>query len=232
MRIFIGLFILQIAIISNAQDPSEILRKHFEDYGQDQWNEIRSVTIEGRFVDEEFYGCPMKLSMKQDEKIRIDGTYKGKKFAEAYNGLTAWIVAPWRERYEIESPKTIEELALINTLNFGSPLYQFREHLKFSGIQDFEGELYYTFDLDETSLLKTFYIGQDDYRLYFEKISTRFGNPQVTVLKVIEKYKNYGELLMPTATIFEGDDFYKELIFDQVYLNMGVNDQVFERPEK
>jgi hypothetical protein len=60
----------------------------------------------------------------------------------------------------------------------------------------------------------------------------RFGSQPTKILKVTEKYKQYGELLMPTAAIFEGEDYYKELIFDQVYLNMGVNDQIFERPKE
>lgn len=231
MRHFLVILVIFLGSKVAAQESADILRKHFKDYGQEQWNDIRSVSIDGRLVDENYYGYKMKLSYKTPNKARLDGIYKGKKFAEAFNGEIGWIIAPWKTDYHVQLMNPQEEIVMRNTFSLGSPLYPFREHLKFAGLQDLEGELYLTFVLEEAAYEKTYYLDKENYRLYYERITTKFGSNSVSILKVTEKYKNYGALLVPTAAVFEGENLYKELIFDQVYVGMGVNDQVFEMPE-
>ncbi|MFY0605513.1 MAG: hypothetical protein JXR10_02290 [Cyclobacteriaceae bacterium] len=213
-----------------SQDSSEILKKHFEDYGQQDWNEVRTLTIDGFLKDSHFGRWPMQLIRKGPEKVKIVGKYQGKQYAEAFDGQDAWIKAPWKGRYEVERMNAEEELIIRNSFSFGSPLYSIKEHLKFKGLMDKEGTLYFAYMMDEGSYQHTFFIGRDDYRLYYEEITTKFGTP-ITILKVVEKYKNYGTMLVPTAVIFEGDELDKELTFDEVYIGMGVKDYIFTMPK-
>jgi len=231
MRHFLSLILISIIQIAQAQNPADILRKHFEDYGQEQWNEVRTVVIDGKLVDKNYYAASMKLTFKQPDKIRVEGTYKGKKFAEAYDGTTGWIMAPWKNKYEVQYMKTEEEMILSNSFCQGSPLYKFRDHLNFLGLKNMEGVVYLAFQLDETNYIHTFYLDKENYRLYYEEITSKYGSNTSTILKVIDKYKSYGKMLMPISMIFEGEDIYSEYVFDQVYLGMGANDNLFSYPE-
>lgn len=214
-----------------SQDAQSILKKHFEDYGQALWNDAQTVQIDGRQVDPDYYGCAMKLTYKAPDKIRIEGIYKNQKFAEATNGTTAWTVAPWRKKYELEAMTPAEELVINNLFTRGSPLYLYRDHLVFKGLTTFEGEMYLTFSYSDAAYHHTYYLGKEDYRLYFQQIETRFGSSTITVLKVTEKYKSHGGMLMPTAAIFESEQIQKEYIFDQIFLGMGASDTIFEKPQ-
>lgn len=231
MRQFLIFITLLGSFVAKSQEAHAILKKHFEDYGQSLWNDAQSAQVDGRQVDPDYYGCAMKLTYKAPGKIRIEGIYKNQRFAEATNGITSWTVAPWRKKYELENMTAAEELVIKNAFTIGSPLYTLRNQLEFKGLTSFEGELYLTFTTSDAAYYRTFYLGKEDYRLYFEQIETRFGSQSIKVLKVTEKYKANNGMLMPTAVIFESEVIQKEYIFDQIFLGMGANDAIFEKPE-
>ncbi|RED98974.1 hypothetical protein [Marinoscillum furvescens] len=231
MRFFLLLICCTIASLGYSQEAEEILQEHFEAHGQKQWEEIRTVEISGKLVDERYYGFPMILTYKRPGKIRIAGVYENKRFAQAYDGTVAWSIAPWKKQYQVETATASEELILRNSYTPGSPLYPYREHLQFEGLRDMEGVLYYAFTMAEEAYLKTYFIDTENYRLYYEQIQTRFGSQNLSMLKVIDKYKSYGGMLIPTAVRFEADQLEWELVFDEVLLGVGANDKLFARPE-
>ncbi|WP_421892063.1 hypothetical protein [Marinoscillum sp.] len=230
IRQFFIFILLLVSQASMAQEAREILRKHFKAHGQDLWKEMNSVIVDGKWVDEDYHSYPMKLTYKYPGKIRLDGTYEDKRYAEATNGELSWIIAPWKSRYEVQQMGTSEEIVIKNSFSRGSPLDPLRDHLSFLGLSDIEGVLYFTFLMDEASYRRTFYIDQKNYRLYYEKIESKFDGTPVSILKTIEKYKLYNGLLVPTAVYFKGEDFERELVFDEIYVGMGANDDLFEMP--
>ncbi|VXD18505.1 hypothetical protein [Marinoscillum sp. 108] len=226
-------FIVILVLTSQAlmaQEGKDILRKHFKAHGQDLWKEMNSVIVDGKWVDADYHSYPMKLTYKYPGKIRLEGTYQNKRFAEATDGQLSWIIAPWKPRYEVQLMSTAEEIVIKNSFSRGSPLYPVKDHLTFLGLSDMEGILYYTYLMEEASFRRTFYIDQKDFRLYYEKIESKFDGTPISVLKTIEKYKQYNGLLVPTAVYFKGDDFERELVFDEIYVGMGANDDLFQMP--
>ncbi|HCX22371.1 MAG: hypothetical protein CMB80_07295 [Flammeovirgaceae bacterium] len=225
------LTLIMIPFSLNAQSALSILEKHFESYGQEEWNQVRTISVDGKWVDEDYHAYDMKLTWKQPDKVRVEGKYQGKSYVEAYNGLIGWVVAPWKDQYEIQRMDDAEEIVIRNVFTAGSPLYEPREHLEFSGLMDMEGVLYNTFTLSEGSFKRVFYLDRDSHRLYYELIENQFGKEKVSVLKVIDKYKTYGPMLVPTSVIFEGLDMNREFVFDEIYLGTGANDSIFDYPE-
>lgn len=214
-----------------AQSGMSILEKHFENYGQEEWNQVRTVSVDGKWVDADYHAYEMKVTMKRPDKIRIEGTYQGKSYVEAFDGTLAWTLAPWTKKEGAQRMSDVEELVIRSVFNLGSPLYPVREHLEFTGLMDMEGVLYNTFTLSEGSYKKIFYLDRDNHRLYYEQIENQFGSQKESVLKVIDKYKTFGPMLVPTSVIFEGLDLDREFVFDEVYLGTGANDSIFEYPE-
>lgn len=228
------IYLLTLIIIPfgiQAQTGMSILEKHFESCGQEEWNQVRTITIDGKWVDDDYHAFDMKLTWKRPDKVRIEGKYEGKPYAEAYNGVVAWTIAPWRDAYEVQRMTDAEEIVVRNVFTAGSPLYEAREHLEFTGLMDMEGVLYNTFTLSEGSFKRVFYLDRDTHRLYYELIENQFGKEKVSILKVIDNYKNYGPMLVPTSVIFEGLEMNREFVFDEIYLGTGAKDSIFEYPE-
>lgn len=213
-----------------AQTGDQLLQKHFDKTGQEIWNQIDNLTIDGRWVDENYYGHDLKITFKAPDKLRIQGKYQKKPFIEAFNGIHAWIVAPWKNKYEIQLMKPEEAVVLQNSFSLGSPLYKYRHKLKFIGLDDFEGTVYHTFVFENDKIKKTFYLGVKDSQLYLETIELKANNGY-KIRKTYEKYRSYQGLLIPTAVLFKGEELEKELVFDEVVIGMGASDDLFEMPK-
>lgn len=224
------LLLFPVFFQSQAQSGSELLRRHFEKTGQELWDQIGTVSVDGRWVDENYYGYEIKLTYKAPEKIRIQGKYDRKTFIEAYNGLYAWIVAPWKTEYKVQLMTPEEAAILKNSFHLGSPLYPHREDLKFKGLEDFEGTVYHAFILDNDREKRTYYLGKSDHQLHVEEIELKTIGFQV--VKYYEKYQSHNGLSLPTAVWFKGENLEKELIFEEVVVGIGAGDNIFDMPEK
>lgn len=218
-------------MFSFGQSTNGLLSAHFQKVGQDQWNEIRTIQIDGKWVDEDYHAYKMKLTAKAPDKIRLEGSYNGKNYVECFTGFYGWLIAPWKEKYEVQRMKDTDELMIRNVFSFGSPLYHVRDHLEFTGLMDMEGVLYNTFTLTEGDIQKVFYIDRHDHHLYYERIASKFGNEEASLVKIYEKYKSYGPLSLPTAVRFKGLNLEREFVFDEAVVGMGANNSLFEIPK-
>ncbi len=214
-----------------SQSKEEILREHFTAYGQLFWEEVSTAVVDGKWTTENFTKYPIKITTKRPEKIRIEGAWGGKKFVECWNGLQGWSVTPWEGTMEL---KQLDKLGILRTkslFSFGSPLYPYRDKLEFLGLENFNGELLLHFQLLEETITTDYYLGQDDFRLYWEIITLRDGEPQ-TITKQFEKYKSYQGLLAPTSLRIITAGSTRELTFESMALGIGAPESLFEIPKK
>lgn len=228
---YLLLLLFQISVWPPDQDAHEILKAHFDDYGQDQWNEIRTVIVEGRWIDSDYNGFPMKLSFKQPDKIKIQGDVRQERYQKAFDGTSTWIRQTWEESGKPRLAGSLEEAMLIHSFCLGSPLYALRDHLEFKGLIDMDGELYHGFQYQVGTHERTFYLGRDDHRLYFEVIEGGSIYPKVELTKGVDKYKKVNGFLMPVNVWFNAEGVDEELAFDDVYIDMGVDSSIFEFPK-
>lgn len=226
LRLLLPFILLFNSVIVLAQEPADILKNHFKGYGQQLWNEVPDVTIDGRQVNAHYQSFSVKLTWSPPDKLRVEGKSIGVK---AYDGAMAWAQTG---AGEVRRLNATEELILRNSFFPGSPMHPVREHLVFQGLAAMEGVLYYSFLLDESVYRKTFYVGQDDHRLYYIKVETKMEPQPVEIRIVYEKYKNYNGLLVPTAVRFEGEGVDEELVYDQFYMGLGAKESIFSMPER
>ncbi len=228
--ILIGLFIGWLNVC--AQSGMGILENHFQAHGQDEWNQVRTLSVDGKWhdaIDQASY--PMKLTWKRPDKVHLVARMKGMRHTEGYNGLVGWLRTAGKEADVARRMTDEEELMTRNVFTAGSPLYETREHLEFTGLMDMEGTLYNTFTLNEGDFRRVFYLDRISHRLVYELMENQFGKEKVTVLKVIDVYKTYGPMLVPAAVILEGPTIEREYVFDEIYLGMGAKDALFDYPQ-
>ncbi|MEO9475427.1 MAG: hypothetical protein ABJG41_07820 [Cyclobacteriaceae bacterium] len=227
--IFLGVFIL-FGTFAQPQDLSTILQKHFEAHGQELWDQIGTVVIDGEWVTTEFRKFPMKLTYKQPNKVRLEGMWGRKKYAQVTNGKVAWTVAPWTGTSHPQLMTPLEHMTIANTFSPGSALKLYRETVNLQGLELFEGELLIKLTYEDAYTAREFYLGKEDYILYWEVIRSKVGQMSV-VKKQYENYHNYSGLLAPTAVRFFAGDEEKELVFADVSLGVGAANSIFEMPK-
>lgn len=208
----------------------EILDKHFEGIGQDQWDQIDDVTIAGRWVDADYHGYGIDLLYKRPEKIRIEGGYEGRKFIEAFDGQQAWILAPWKKEYAVQPMAFMEKLILQNSFSLGSPIHKIKDEVIFNGLVDYKGTVYLTlvheYPMGKETFKRTFYLDRKTCQLQLETYVWQDGSLE----KNYDKYRDYGPLSVPVAVQFSAEELEKELVFDEVFMGLGIKDQRFRQP--
>ncbi|MFT5641528.1 MAG: outer membrane lipoprotein-sorting protein [Cyclobacteriaceae bacterium] len=229
-RLILIIVVVGVTFLTSAQSASEVLERHFEENGQQIWDQIESVEVAGRWVTKEYKGYSMKLTYKRPDKIRIEGYWNRQKYIEASNGRMAWIVAPWTDKKTPQLMSSLEQLVLINAYSLGSPLKQHEKDLQFNGLISFKGELFLSFTFETDFIKKDFYIDQDDYRLYWEVVETKSGSKKFKIEKQFEKYKLYNSLLVPTSVRIFSHRNEREFVFDNVTLGAGASYRLFEMP--
>lgn len=229
---FLILFLLPfLGNVLHGQSKEEILKAHFTAFGQLFWEEVSTAVVDGNWTTENFTKYPIKITGKRPDKIRIEGVWGGKKFVECWNGRQGWAVTPWEGTMEL---KQLDKLGILRTkslFSFGSPLYLNREKLEFLGMENFQGELLLHFRFLEETISTDYYLGKEDYRLYWEIITIQDGEPQI-ITKQYEKYKSYQGLLSPTSLRIVTAGSTRELIFESVALGVGTPESLFDIPKK
>ncbi|MFT6866399.1 MAG: hypothetical protein ACJA08_001230 [Cyclobacteriaceae bacterium] len=216
-------------IVSYSQDLNTILKKHLEAHGQELWDQVKTVVIDGEWVTQEFQKYPMKLTFKSPNKIRIEGNWGGKRYAEVSNGKIAWAVAPWTGTSKPQLMAPLEHLIIENIYSLGSSLKPYANDVKLDGFLLYEGELLIKLSFENDYIKRDFYIDKDDYKLYWEVIESKVGS-RLIIKKQYEKYRDYQGLLTPTSVRVFTKDSQKELIFENVSLGLGASNSLFEMP--
>ena len=218
--LFYGLF-------AAAQSAQEIVSQHLADYGQDMWNEISSMEVQGFWVQESFQKHPIKITLKRPHQIRLEGKYQGDRFVQASNGEEAWQVVPWSAELKMTSMPAEDRMCLTSLYQIGSPLAQYADSLVLDGLESIDGDLLIQLRFENEKVTHVFYLGKDDFKLYLERIELKTGQ-MIVLNKRYEKYKNYHGLLAPTSVRINCGDIEREFTLDDITLGSGAPDSLFE----
>lgn len=230
VRVILIGFLLLNGVFAYSQDLPTILKKHFEAHGQELWDQVNTVVIDGKWVTNEFDKHPLKMTFKHPNKLRLEGTWHSKKYIEVTNGKIAWTVAPWTGTSQVQFMEPLEHLIIENVFRQGSSLKSHTRKISLDGLELFEGELLIKLSYEDHHIQKTYYLGKDDYVLYWEIIKSKVGK-KYEIRKQYEKYHNYHGLLSPTAVRIFSEKGERELIFDDVSLGLGASSTLFEMPK-
>lgn len=229
MRKLVAIVLIFFSLNLLAQEQEVILQKHFEAHGQKLWDQISTMEITGLWVNKSFDKFPMRATYKYPDKLRIEGSWFGKKYAEVTNGKIAWTIAPWTGNTRPQYMHPANHLMIQNLLSNGSPIRTLSESPSLVGLELFEGELMIKFIFDDENFHREYYLDKDNYQLKWELVQSNRGQKE-SLKKHYEKYREYHGLLMPTALrVYFGDEV-RELVFEDVALGVGASNGVFEFP--
>ncbi len=82
---------------TQAQDVSldDILKNYFENIGgEDEWRKINSITIKGK-TSAQGMTMPITIQTMTPAYFKMEMDFQGKKFIQAYDGTTAWMLNPF-----------------------------------------------------------------------------------------------------------------------------------------
>lgn len=229
------LLITALPSLALSQNVEDILKSHYESWGQELVSSIRTYEIELSESKGLLSGKQYKITRKRPNKVRIDGTWKDQPYIQSFDGLEYWTVAPWRLSNEPDSMSSTEIQSLANSMQIDSPLFIVRKNsaeLEYIGEKMHDGLPYHVIrikDLENRWL--DYFLDQKTYQI-FKTVERDQGNENYIYKETFFKnYKPEAGINMAMEYEIRSQGSTSTLIITSVVLGHGVPTSFFQKPE-
>ncbi|SMD35933.1 hypothetical protein SAMN04488029_2615 [Reichenbachiella faecimaris] len=233
MKCFFGLFILFPGLV-NGQNLDKILEAHFEAQGQENLMAMRSIFMKVREMDGFTEGKVYQITKKAPSKIRIEGIYNEQTFVNAFDGKTAWTIAPWTGVQVAQLMTERERDLFLMNAGIGSPLYDhgLGHVLEIIGSERADDANHYVIRSTMPSgFFVDYLVDKKDHLIHLARIYEEDEPEKVEREVIFKNYKNLGGVSIPFA--FEnrtGRSIY-DIVVDDIVFGQGAPNSIFEKPE-
>lgn len=236
----IAIFFFTFNLDCHAQSLDKILTKHYEAVGQNARNQLRSMFLEVKEINELNDEKNYSIILKKPNKIRIEGVWEGQNYISAFDGVRAWTIAPWTG-VTIPQLMTFDETDDIRAIDgINSPLFDFQQNLDdidLKGQVKIDDDSYHILRVNSIEKpVMDYYLNTKNNMLYK---SMRYSRANDTLLVEEVRYSNFskhnipdqGDINIPmTLEIFK-ENSKVELIITEVILGFGAPNSFFTKPE-
>ena len=228
------LFMLTSGLMAQELTLEQILGNYYQAGNFDKLQQVKTIIMTGSIVQQDL--MPVKIIRVRPDKYLMEFDVADMTAYQAYDGLTAWMTAPWtgnampqvmtadrttdlKNRADMdgllfnwkEKGHTLE-MAGKDTVD-GNPAYKIKVTRKEGGIE------YHCIDVKSFMLVK---------RLYFRKA----GGKEVTVESFYRDYRKVDGIPFAFAIETNNGGRVNEIQFESVVLNQPVDLKIFTMPEK
>ncbi|MEP2023219.1 MAG: hypothetical protein ABJH98_00730 [Reichenbachiella sp.] len=233
MKFIFSLLILFPGLAS-GQNLDRILETHFEAIGQENLMAMRSIFMEVREMDGFKEGKKYQITKKAPNKIRIEGTYKELSFVNAFDGKTAWTIAPWTGVLSAQLMTDRERHLFLMNAGIGSPLYDhgLGNTLAVIGSERSDDANHYVI---RSTMPSGFYVDylldKKNHLIHLARVYKEDEPEKVEVEVIFKNYKNLGGVSVPFAFENRSERSIFDIVIDDIIFGQGVPNSFFNKPE-
>ena len=218
-----------------AQKLDSILNVHFEAWGQEQLEHIRTYQMNifevGGILDQKKYS----LTVKRPNKLKIEGLWQGQMYIQAYDGKEYWRIAPWIAADSAMAMTNTEILNFERSPRIDSPLYLAKKDsidMTYFGEYDVDDRLYHVIRLvaDENPV-KDYFLDLWSGDI-FKVVERDKGNEKYIFREIIFKsYKPQLGINIPMEYEIREKGKTRNVIINELVIGHGVPSSFFRKPE-
>lgn len=220
-------------------DLDDVLARYYEAIGGlDAWKSVESMKVTGTMSMRRGMEVPFSRLVKRPGKIRMEFTVQGMTGVRASDGETAWMHMPFRGGSEpevIEGPRAqgLRDDADIDGLLVGYEEDEYKVELV--GLETTEGTEAYKLKITKKeSDIEYWYLDAEYFIPIKTEVLRSFRGNETVVEVTISDYKEVNGLMMAHSFQItrQGGEGGQSITFEQVELNVDIDDSVFRLPEK
>lgn len=229
--------------ILTAGEVDDILDKHWEALGgKKAIAAIKSLEFEGKIVINMGGGgmeIPMKMKMKDGNKVRFEVTFQGQTMTQSLNGDKGWKVNPMMGSSSPEDLTDAEIKEMKKQADFPGELYDYKAKgvtIEYKGKVDVEGtETFHLAATNKDGDSTQYYIDTENYILIKSSGKQMQNGMEMEADNYFSDYKAVNDIMVAHSMTIQPkvDGAPKtELRFDSVKINPSVEDAYFSRPKE
>lgn len=233
LSIYIFAIIILASNFTHAQNLDKILEAHFAALGQENLMSMRSIFMEVREVDGFSGGKKYQIKKKAPNKIRVEGEWQEQVYVNAFDGNTAWTIAPWTGVHAAQLMTNRERDLLLMNAGIGSPLYDYGlgNSLELIGSERSDDASHYVI---RSTMPSGFYvdylINKKDYLLHLARIYQEDQPEKMEKEVIFKNYKNLGGVSVPFGFENRNGRSVSDIIVDDIIFGQGAPNSIFEKP--
>jgi hypothetical protein len=225
VTVFIG---TGFALPSVGQSVDDVLAKHYEAIGGlEAWTELESMVASGTIsLAGGMAQGPFRAHQKRPSMTRIEITIQGMNIVQAYDGQTAWQIMPMAGSTEPVEADPATTASLMEQADMDGPLIGWREDghsIEVVGTEMVDGIEAIHLTVVVRGDTSQFYLDANTYLPIQIKTVTEGMNTTT----IMSDYRNVDGLLFPFSVEIDTQMGAQALIFDEVQINVPVDDQIF-----
>lgn len=222
-------FSLGLAGPAVGQTVDEVLERHYEAIGGvEAWENVETMRASGTIsISGGMMQGPFRIVQKRPAMARIEMTLQDMEIVQAYDGRTAWQIMPMTGSTEPVEADSVTAATIIEQADMDGPLIGWREdghEVELIGTETVEGQELVKLRLTQRNgSVSIYYLDTDRYlprRIESEAAAgtstTRF-----------EDYRDIGGLTFPFSITIDTAVGLQALTFDEVEVNVPVDESVF-----
>ena len=226
------LIFLSFSIFS--QNLEEVLKKHFENKGQQHLNDFETMIIKGKSI-QQGQESSYTLMVKRPGKMRLEIDMQGQKFIQLYNGNSAWSVMPWTGSKEPVELTGAQLYGIQQMSDMDGPLYNWKEKaydVKLLGTEEVKGKPAYHISAHISEDMQVdYYIGKENYMILKEEFNLKIQNQQVNQINYHSDYRPVQGVMMSFAQeTGTTNRIIRTSEVVEVEFGTEISDQKFDKP--
>ncbi len=230
----IALVLFVTGNILSAQSVDEVIASHLKAVGQEKLSTVKTISM-GAKIMQQGMELPMSLKIKRPNKFRMEMDMQGQKMIQAYNGTTAWMIAPWLspdpQDLTGDQLKQAKDQADID-----GQLANYKEKghsAELIGVEDMDGSEVYNIKLTKAEGdVQNYYIDKETLMIIKAKSIVNQMGQEIEVETILGDYKSFNGIVMPMSMESKTPMGSANIVFENVKFDEPIDDSIFVRPTK
>ncbi len=220
-----------------AQDIDAIIQRHLEVMGGvERLQSVQSMHMKGTML---FQGveAPVEFWFQRPNRVRIETTFQGQKFVQAYDGETAWWIMPFmgdptpKPMPEAQAKRFIE-----NSQDFLSPFIDYKEKgytVELVGEEEIEGTPVYHIRLKKRSeRVIEYFLDKETAVLLRTRAEIQRENQTIQSETVFGDYQQVEGIAIPfSIQSYVNGQLMSQMTVQQVEINPEIDPALFHMPK-
>jgi hypothetical protein len=220
----------------SAQSLDDVLKEHFAAIGQEKVLTLNSVKTTGKLLQSGME-IPFIQMGKRPGSVRVEGTFQGLSFIQAYNGTDGWSINPFAGITEPQ-PMTEDELKSMKySADIDGMLWNWKDKgytVTLEGKEDMEGTSCFKIKLaTKDGDVFTYYLDADSYMMIRTNTKVKVQGNDTETDTYFSNYMQAEGMAMPGKidTKMNGQ-VIMTIVTDKVEVNIDLDNALFEKPVK
>ena len=225
------------AVQAYAQTVDELVKKNIDARGGIQkLKALKSIKATGKMTQQGLE-IPLTLQQKRPAMVRMEATFQGKSFVQAYNGEVGWKIDPFQGSPEPEKVADDDLKDLEEQADFDGALVDYKEKgntVELIGKEDMEGTPVYKLKLTlKKGDVRNIYLDAENYLDL--KVTSKRKTPggEIDIDQYLGNYKSVNGVLFPFSIEAKvKGQTVQQITIDKIEADVAIDDSIFKMPAK